>query len=156
MGRRVPLHVTSRSMRSRKCQHRGPVCSMWTNFSGRPPQQTYPGAMSAAGRDAGHCRENGQWKCPHARAFSGAPRTSASIGRDAVSDLNLRLPRLVNVMLTPKRCLASFVAVCGHIHHNARVMRSDARSDLSGKGSLSSHILLIFSWRQHCQCEFFF
>ena len=51
----------------------------------------------------------GSGSAPHARALSGAPRTSASIGRDAVSDLNLRLPRLVNVMLTPERCLASFV-----------------------------------------------
>ena len=46
------------------------------------------------------------------------------------------LPRLVNVMLTPERCLVSFVAVCGHIHHNEHVMKSDARNDLSGQGSL--------------------
>ena len=77
----------------------------------------------------------------HARALSGAPGTSASIGRDVVSDLDLRLPRLVNVMLTPERCRASFVAVCGHTHHNARVMKADARSDLTGKGSLFPYSL---------------
>ena len=80
--------------------------------------------------------KTGSGSAPHARALSGAPRTSASIGRDAASDLNLRLPRLVNVMLTPERCLVSFVAVWGHIHHNEHVMKSDARNDLSGKGSL--------------------
>ena len=55
-----------------------------------------------------------------------------------MSDLNLRLPRLVNVMLTLEGCLVSFVAVCGHIHHE-HVMKSDARNDLSCRGSLLPH-----------------
>ena len=57
VDRSVPLHVTSRSMRSQQRQHRGPVRVLDVdNFSGgRPLQQTCSGAMSAAGR-ASRCR----------------------------------------------------------------------------------------------------
>ena len=69
VDRRVPLHVTSRSMRSQQRQHRGPVrvldvdqffrrSATTTNiFREQCPLRDVPA-------DAGDCRENGLWKCP--------------------------------------------------------------------------------------------
>ena len=123
--------------RAHSCARRGQTFQEVGHYNKHIREQCPLWAVPA---DAGDCRENGQWKCP---------ACSRTFGRS--TDFSKHWPRC---SVRPELAVAP--PRQRHIHHNAHVMRSDARSDLSCEGSLSSHILLMLSWRQHCQCELFF